>query len=64
ACGSCGPSFSSSDVSRTENVVKENMELEFQRNQGFTAVLAVLVTGASQSKQHSKSESDSYYLSD
>ncbi|GKD54125.1 hypothetical protein Tco_1287512, partial [Tanacetum coccineum] len=31
---------------------------------GFTAVLAVLVTGASQSRQHGKSESDSYYLSD
>ncbi|GJU32275.1 hypothetical protein Tco_1175864 [Tanacetum coccineum] len=32
--------------------------------QGFAAVLAVLVTGASQSRQHGKSESDSYYLSD
>nr|GEV38837.1 hypothetical protein [Tanacetum cinerariifolium] len=31
---------------------------------GFAAVLAVLVTGASQSRQHNKSESDSYYLSD
>ncbi|GKD57215.1 hypothetical protein Tco_1290602, partial [Tanacetum coccineum] len=30
----------------------------------FTAILAVLVTGASQSRQHGKSESDSYYLSD
>ncbi|GJS40952.1 putative reverse transcriptase domain-containing protein [Tanacetum coccineum] len=32
--------------------------------EGFTAVLAILVTGASQSRQHDKSESDSYYLSD
>ncbi|GJW63856.1 hypothetical protein Tco_0115740 [Tanacetum coccineum] len=31
---------------------------------GFAAALAVLVTGASQSRQHGKSESDSYYLSD
>ncbi|GJY53854.1 hypothetical protein Tco_0445518 [Tanacetum coccineum] len=31
---------------------------------GFAAVLAVLVTGASQSRQHDKSESDSHYLSD
>ncbi|GKB39727.1 hypothetical protein Tco_0884669 [Tanacetum coccineum] len=31
---------------------------------GFAAVLAVLVTGTSQSRQHGKSESDSYYLSD
>ncbi|GKC37412.1 ribonuclease H-like domain-containing protein [Tanacetum coccineum] len=31
---------------------------------GFAAVLAVLVTEASQSRQHGKSESDSYYLSD
>ncbi|GJU60699.1 hypothetical protein Tco_1238465 [Tanacetum coccineum] len=31
---------------------------------GFTVVLAVLVTGASQSRQHGKIESDSYYLSD
>ncbi|GJX61857.1 hypothetical protein Tco_0294757 [Tanacetum coccineum] len=31
---------------------------------GFAVVLAVLVTGASQSRQHGKSESDSYYLSD
>ncbi|GJT22960.1 hypothetical protein Tco_0892897 [Tanacetum coccineum] len=31
---------------------------------GFTAALAVLVIGASQSRQHGKSESDSYYLSD
>ncbi|GJT38525.1 hypothetical protein Tco_0938390 [Tanacetum coccineum] len=34
------------------------------RGSGFAAVLAVLVTGASQSRQHGKSESDSYYLSD
>ncbi|GKF26588.1 aconitate hydratase 1, partial [Tanacetum coccineum] len=33
ACGSCGPSFGSSDVSTTENAVKANTELEFQRNQ-------------------------------
>ncbi|GJS77106.1 reverse transcriptase domain-containing protein [Tanacetum coccineum] len=33
-------------------------------NQGFAAALAVLVTKASQSRQHGKSESDSYYLSD
>ncbi|GJZ73495.1 hypothetical protein Tco_0637641, partial [Tanacetum coccineum] len=33
-------------------------------NLGFAAVLAVLVTGASQSRQHGKSESDSHYLSD
>ncbi|GKB06556.1 hypothetical protein Tco_0834789 [Tanacetum coccineum] len=32
--------------------------------QGLPAVLAVLVTGTSQSRQHGKSESDSYYLSD
>ncbi|GKA75752.1 hypothetical protein Tco_0782130, partial [Tanacetum coccineum] len=32
--------------------------------QGFAAALAVLITGASQSRQHGKSESDSYYLSD
>ncbi|GJR87172.1 retrovirus-related pol polyprotein from transposon TNT 1-94 [Tanacetum coccineum] len=31
---------------------------------GFTAALAVLVTGASQSRQHGKSESESYYISD
>nr|GEW15915.1 ribonuclease H-like domain-containing protein [Tanacetum cinerariifolium] len=31
---------------------------------GFVAVLAVLITGASQSRQHGKSESDSCYLSD
>ncbi|GJR54852.1 hypothetical protein Tco_1405373 [Tanacetum coccineum] len=31
---------------------------------GFTAALAVLVTGASQSRQHGNSEPDSYYLSD
>ncbi|GJY04083.1 RNA-directed DNA polymerase, eukaryota [Tanacetum coccineum] len=31
---------------------------------GFAVALAVLVTGASQSRQHGKSESDSYYLSD
>nr|GEW55754.1 hypothetical protein [Tanacetum cinerariifolium] len=31
---------------------------------GFAATLAVLITGASQSRQHGKSESDSYYLSD
>ncbi|GKB60223.1 hypothetical protein Tco_0916409 [Tanacetum coccineum] len=31
---------------------------------GFAVVLVVLVTRASQSKQHGKSESDSYYLSD
>ncbi|GKB98911.1 hypothetical protein Tco_0985048 [Tanacetum coccineum] len=31
---------------------------------GFAAVLAVLVIGASQSRQHGKSESDNYYLSD
>ncbi|GJW72228.1 hypothetical protein Tco_0129145, partial [Tanacetum coccineum] len=45
------------------------MELEATRHriaicQGFEAVLAVLVTEASQSRQHGKSESDSYYLSD
>ncbi|GJY36886.1 putative ribonuclease H-like domain-containing protein [Tanacetum coccineum] len=31
---------------------------------GFAAVLAFLVTEASQNRQHGKSESDSYYLSD
>ncbi|GKE47978.1 hypothetical protein Tco_1479236, partial [Tanacetum coccineum] len=31
---------------------------------GFTAALAVLVTGASQSRQHGKSESVSYCLTD
>ncbi|GJZ80225.1 reverse transcriptase domain-containing protein [Tanacetum coccineum] len=31
---------------------------------GFAAALAVLITGASQSRQHSTSESDNYYLSD
>ncbi|GKA64037.1 hypothetical protein Tco_0763643 [Tanacetum coccineum] len=31
---------------------------------GFAAALAVLVAGTSQSKQHGKSELDSYYLSD
>ncbi|GJY73054.1 hypothetical protein Tco_0477485 [Tanacetum coccineum] len=31
---------------------------------GFAAALAILVTGTSQSRQHGKSESDSYYLSD
>ncbi|GJY20591.1 hypothetical protein Tco_0393157 [Tanacetum coccineum] len=36
----------------------------FLGHEGFAAVLAVLVTGASQSRQHGKSESDSYYLSD
>ncbi|GJU23810.1 hypothetical protein Tco_1157152 [Tanacetum coccineum] len=33
-------------------------------NKGFAAALAVLVIRASQSRQHGKSESDSYYLSD
>ncbi|GJU38033.1 hypothetical protein Tco_1186387 [Tanacetum coccineum] len=33
-------------------------------NKGFASALAVLVIGASQSRQHGKSESDSYYLSD
>ncbi|GKA73258.1 hypothetical protein Tco_0779474 [Tanacetum coccineum] len=32
--------------------------------EGFAAVLAVLVTRVSQSRQHGKSESDSCYLSD
>nr|GFA10246.1 hypothetical protein [Tanacetum cinerariifolium] len=32
--------------------------------EGFTAVLVVLITGASQSKQYGKSESVSYYLPD
>ncbi|GJZ34282.1 putative reverse transcriptase domain-containing protein [Tanacetum coccineum] len=36
----------------------------FKEVLGFAAALAVLVTGASQSRQHGKSESDSYYLSD
>nr|GEU55401.1 zinc finger, CCHC-type [Tanacetum cinerariifolium] len=31
---------------------------------GLAPVLAILVTKASQSRQHGKSESDSYYLSD
>ncbi|GKG21698.1 hypothetical protein Tco_0384293, partial [Tanacetum coccineum] len=31
---------------------------------GFIAALTILVTGASQSRTHGKSESDSYYLSD
>ncbi|GKA34223.1 hypothetical protein Tco_0720652 [Tanacetum coccineum] len=39
-------------------------KLWLYENFGFTAVLAVLVTRASQSRQHGKSESDSYYLSD
>ncbi|GJY82628.1 retrovirus-related pol polyprotein from transposon TNT 1-94 [Tanacetum coccineum] len=33
-------------------------------NKVFAAALAILVTGASQSRQHGKSESDNYYLSD
>ncbi|GJR23383.1 hypothetical protein Tco_0971910 [Tanacetum coccineum] len=32
--------------------------------EGFITVLAILVTGASQSRQRGKSESDSYYISD
>ncbi|GKF03812.1 hypothetical protein Tco_0034480 [Tanacetum coccineum] len=40
--------------------------IEFKRISltDFTAPLAVLITGASQSRQHGKSESDSHYLSD
>ncbi|GJY13705.1 reverse transcriptase domain-containing protein [Tanacetum coccineum] len=41
----------------------ENPELE-ELDEDAIPVLAVLVTGASQSRQHGKSESDSYYLSD
>ncbi|GJV09019.1 hypothetical protein Tco_1346675 [Tanacetum coccineum] len=40
----------------------EPLSLSF--NFSFAAALAVLITGASQSRQHGKSESDSYYLSD
>ncbi|GJU16418.1 phospholipase D zeta 1-like protein isoform X1 [Tanacetum coccineum] len=32
--------------------------------QGFAAALAVLITGASQSRQHGKSKPESYYLPD
>ncbi|GJS89056.1 hypothetical protein Tco_0771692 [Tanacetum coccineum] len=52
--------FITDDIRSTEEY-KEYMNV-FVR--GFAAVLAVLVTGASQSRQHGKSESDSYYLSD
>ncbi|GJW32109.1 hypothetical protein Tco_0052141 [Tanacetum coccineum] len=42
----------------------DSVSCSLHRNTGFTAALAILVTGASQSRQHGKSESDSYYLSD
>ncbi|GKB53958.1 hypothetical protein Tco_0904711 [Tanacetum coccineum] len=44
--------------------VKFDSDQIFKDYGGFAAVLAVLINGASQSKQHGKSESDSYYLSD
>ncbi|GJS23817.1 hypothetical protein Tco_0452449 [Tanacetum coccineum] len=44
-----------------DNHCLDNLEHE---HEGFTAALAILVTRASQSRQHGKSESDSYFLSD
>ncbi|GJS47731.1 hypothetical protein Tco_0597852, partial [Tanacetum coccineum] len=49
--------------------VEKTCSLEFKRISltgfhSYAAALSVLVTGASQSRQHGKSESDSYYLSD
>ncbi|GJZ94402.1 hypothetical protein Tco_0666605 [Tanacetum coccineum] len=46
-----------------EKLVPKVLPLKSQV-QGFAAALAVLVTGASQSRQNGKSESVSYYLSD
>ncbi|GJU37952.1 hypothetical protein Tco_1186306 [Tanacetum coccineum] len=47
-----------------EDITLVNDQDDADMFDGFAAVLAVLVTEASQSRQHSKSESDSYYLSD
>nr|GEV72963.1 hypothetical protein [Tanacetum cinerariifolium] len=46
-------------ISSALSTVKKSKLLE-----GLAALLAILVTGVSQSRQHGKSESDSYYLSD
>ncbi|GKA03044.1 zf-CCHC domain-containing protein [Tanacetum coccineum] len=59
-----GGSWSDSGEEDDEMVKDETCLVAQASNEGFAAVLAVLVTGASQSRQQCKSESDSYYLSD
>ncbi|GKD35071.1 hypothetical protein Tco_1250580 [Tanacetum coccineum] len=44
--------------------LRDQVELKRISLTGFAAPLAVLVIGASQSRQHDKSESDCHYLSD
>ncbi|GJT14449.1 hypothetical protein Tco_0861491 [Tanacetum coccineum] len=53
------------DLFEHENVVMNSTSAGMgYRHHRITSALAILVTGASQSRQHGKSESDSYYLSD
>ncbi|GJY01472.1 hypothetical protein Tco_0359624 [Tanacetum coccineum] len=51
-------------VSDNQQIYVDESVFVTSSNKGFAAALAVLVTGVSQSRQHSKSESNSYYLSD
>ncbi|GJT10909.1 hypothetical protein Tco_0857951 [Tanacetum coccineum] len=57
------PSEQSDDIlfERQTKLLNQSQEIH---KEGFAAILAVLVNGASQSRQHGKSEPDSYYLSD
>nr|GEW11069.1 putative retrotransposon Ty1-copia subclass protein [Tanacetum cinerariifolium] len=57
-------SWSDSENDAEDKTNDETCLMAQSSNEGFAAILVVLVIGASQSRQHGKSESDSYYLSD
>ncbi|GJT92314.1 zf-CCHC domain-containing protein [Tanacetum coccineum] len=59
-----GGTWNDSGEDEEEKTKDETCLVAQASNEGFAAALAILITGASQSRQHDNSESDSYYLSD
>nr|GEX51620.1 UBN2 domain-containing protein [Tanacetum cinerariifolium] len=59
-----GGSWSNSGEEDDKKARDETCLMAQASSEGFAVVLAVLVIETSQSRQHGKSESDSYYLSD